>query len=111
MNVLCIYLQLVHTPTDHLFKVLYQLLTVCPCVAVYQTYPGSEYAVSRHPVLSEVVVVRAPRSPPPAPAGRPLVVDALCGAAVLRGADVYAPGVLACPPGEWHTSVPVTGDR
>ena len=69
-----------------------------PCAS--QTYPDCGYQVSRHPALAELLVVRSPRRPPPPPAARWLMVDALCGAAVLRGADVYAPGVLGCPAGE-----------
>ncbi|XP_037076462.1 tRNA (cytosine(72)-C(5))-methyltransferase NSUN6-like, partial [Pollicipes pollicipes] len=57
-------------------------------------YPGC--SVSQHPVLAELLVVQSASSRPLRPAERRLVVDTLCGAAVLRGADVYAPGVLGC---------------
>jgi len=33
------------------------------------------------------------------PASVEVVVDEACGLAVLRGADVFAPGILALPPG------------
>lgn len=32
--------------------------------------------------------------------GREVIVDALCAAAVLRGAHVFAPGVIGLPPSE-----------
>lgn len=52
----------------------------------------------RHQLLDEVLVVRAPNSPLQLrPVDRWLIVDAICGAAVLRGSDIYAPGVLATP--------------
>ena len=34
------------------------------------------------------------------PVVKEIIVDLHCGAAVLRGADVYAPGVLAAHPGK-----------
>ncbi|KAF0295895.1 putative methyltransferase NSUN6 [Amphibalanus amphitrite] len=60
-------------------------------------YPDVAYRVFRHGSLPELLVVRADDRPPPTPGHCQLIVDALCGAAVLRGADVYAPGVLGCP--------------
>ena len=34
------------------------------------------------------------------PVVKEIIVDSNCGAAILRGADVYAPGVMAAHPGE-----------
>ena len=34
------------------------------------------------------------------PAVKEIIVDLSCGAAILRGADIYAPGVLAAHPGK-----------
>ena len=34
------------------------------------------------------------------PAVKEIVVDSHCGAAILRGADIYAPGVMAAHPGK-----------
>ena len=34
------------------------------------------------------------------PALKEIIVDSHCGAAILRGADIYAPGVVAANPGK-----------
>jgi len=34
------------------------------------------------------------------PASKEIIVDSHCGAAILRGADIYAPGVMAAHPGK-----------
>ena len=34
------------------------------------------------------------------PAVKEIVVDSHCGAAILRGANIYAPGVMAAHPGK-----------
>ena len=33
------------------------------------------------------------------PAVKEVIVDLHCGAAILRGADIYAPGIMAAHPG------------
>ena len=54
-----------------------------------------------HPVLEDVIVVLVEASDENeaqvTPKGREVVVGSLCGCAVLRGADVFAPGVLGAP--------------
>ena len=37
-----------------------------------------------------------------APVEKEVIVDLHCGAAVLRGADIFVPGVMAAHPGEFH---------
>lgn len=57
-------------------------------------------SVQAHPVLTDVVVlVQEDRDENAriAPTGREVIVGSLCGCAVLRGADVFAPGVLGAP--------------
>ena len=57
-------------------------------------------AASPHPTVQDVVIIRAVSKelkPEDVVAGQLVVVGALCAAAVMRGADVYAPGVQAAP--------------
>ena len=53
-----------------------------------------------HPLVSDALVINnfGPRSDLQV-ADNVVVVDVHCGTAVLRGADVYAPGVLCAPRG------------
>ncbi|UYV81414.1 NSUN6 [Cordylochernes scorpioides] len=53
--------------------------------------------VSLHPQLPDLAVISVPPTAPLVPHSSQVVVDAPCGEAVLRGAHVFAPGVLACP--------------
>ncbi|XP_054287619.1 tRNA (cytosine(72)-C(5))-methyltransferase NSUN6-like [Macrosteles quadrilineatus] len=56
--------------------------------------------VSRFPDVPELLVLDPwVRLALPQPPQREVVVDAACGAAVLRGANVFAPGLLAVPSG------------
>lgn len=53
-----------------------------------------------HPLLQDVLVV--PGTGPHLdiiPAAKEIIVDSHCGVAVLRGADVFAPGVMGAHPG------------
>ncbi|XP_065175827.1 tRNA (cytosine(72)-C(5))-methyltransferase NSUN6-like isoform X2 [Sycon ciliatum] len=53
-------------------------------------------SVVEHPHLDDALVVASPKtSPAPEPATKQVIVGLQCGVAVLRGADVFAPGVLA----------------
>lgn len=55
---------------------------------------------SSHPSVQDVVIIRSIAEevkPEDVVSGNLVVVGALCAAAVLRGADVYAPGVQAAP--------------
>lgn len=58
--------------------------------------------VYQHPVLSDCLVIPPwleGNSETPQPRHKvEVVVDAACGAAVLRGADVFAPGVMGLLP-------------
>eukprot|EP00744_Colponema_vietnamica_P009812 GILI01013924.1.p1 GENE.GILI01013924.1~~GILI01013924.1.p1 ORF type:complete len:462 (+),score=52.99 GILI01013924.1:42-1388(+) len=53
-----------------------------------------------HPLLNDLIMIcgHVP-SPPPSRIYPEVVVDRMCGEAVLRGAVIYAPGVLAAAPG------------
>ena len=75
-----------------------------------ERHPHRHYSVSSHPIWNEIVVIRyegkvAPDQEPD-DACQSVIVDAACGLAVLRGADVFAPGVLAAEP-RLAKSVPV----
>ena len=54
-----------------------------------------------HPRLTDVLLIDG--SGPHVdlvPVEKEIIVDLHCGAAVLRGADIFAPGVLAAHPGK-----------
>jgi len=60
---------------------------------------GDGALVQRHPVLDDVLVVASlPHAAAAAssPEHRVVIVDRLCGEAVLKGADIFARGVLVC---------------
>lgn len=54
-------------------------------------------AILSHPLLPEVLLI--PNTGPQAivPGGKEVVVGVACGVAVLRGAQVFVPGVLGAP--------------
>lgn len=57
-------------------------------------------SITIHPVISDLVVIHCPRIPNERlPNRRELIIGSECGAAVLRGANVYAPGILGAPHG------------
>ena len=56
--------------------------------------------MTEHPELNDVLLIQG--SGPHTdlvPVEKEVIVDLHCGAAVLRGADIYAPGVMAAHPG------------
>lgn len=70
------------------------------------THTEPSFRVYKHPLVSDVILVSDNRSSTPEkekqiiPAShRFVLVDAACGAAVLRGAHVFIPGVRACSSG------------
>lgn len=56
-------------------------------------------AVYPHHTLSDLLVVETRGAQIVTPAKKEVVVGKMCGSAVLRGAEVYAPGVLGVTPG------------
>lgn len=58
------------------------------------------WRVTRHPVLRDVLMIHGGLPVTDldytAAAGKEVVVDRKCGEAVLRGAEIFVPGVLAC---------------
>ncbi|EGD75328.1 Nsun6 protein [Salpingoeca rosetta] len=62
---------------------------------------GTDYKFEQHPKLDDVLILPAigPRRVVPDKEGLFVVVDAACGAAVLRGSDVFVPGIRACSSG------------
>ncbi|XP_071487096.1 tRNA (cytosine(72)-C(5))-methyltransferase NSUN6-like [Diadema antillarum] len=52
-----------------------------------------------HPVLPDVLIIPSAcrDSSEVAPVDKEVIVDLLCGMAVLRGAEIFAPGVMAAP--------------
>nr|CAB3264459.1 putative methyltransferase NSUN6 [Phallusia mammillata] len=57
-----------------------------------------EPTVYRHAILEDVCVIPSVRRSVK-PNGKVVLVDQLCGMAILRGADVFVPGVLCMPKG------------
>ena len=64
------------------------------CNIVEHPEVGDVVIIYRHSdnKFDEVVIV---------PHSKEIIVDEICGTAVLRGADVFACGVLGAPPGIW----------
>ncbi|XP_065575080.1 tRNA (cytosine(72)-C(5))-methyltransferase NSUN6-like [Artemia franciscana] len=53
-----------------------------------------------HPVFQDVLVLESLGKLPLSPLSEnEVIVDARCGAAVLRGAEIYCPGIVGCPKG------------
>lgn len=52
-----------------------------------------------HPKLPDTVVIGSLDEANLRPQEKEVIVDATCGAAVLRGAHVFAPGVMGMPTG------------
>lgn len=67
------------------------------CLAVYN--------VTVHPKLPDTVVISSFNEADLRPQEREIIVDATCGAAVLRGAHVFAPGIMGMPTGAIYFSV------
>jgi predicted ribosome-associated RNA-binding protein Tma20 len=52
-----------------------------------------------HPKLPDTVIIGSLDETDLRPQEREIIVDATCGAAVLRGAHVFAPGIMGMPTG------------
>ena len=57
------------------------------------------FNVTVHPKLPDTVIIGSLDEADLRPQGREIIVDATCGAAVLRGAHVFAPGIMGMPTG------------
>ncbi|KAK3743413.1 hypothetical protein QZH41_011525, partial [Actinostola sp. cb2023] len=57
------------------------------------------FSVHRHDVIPDVLIIPGYGPHHRVPSKKEVIVDTYCGTAVLRGADVYAPGVMATHPG------------
>jgi hypothetical protein len=58
-----------------------------------------QWHVFEHPLLDDVLWTPSDSCQPVQQLPNKVVVDTRCGESVLRGADVYAPGVMAVPTG------------
>jgi len=66
-----------------------------------ETPRGATFRVSPHHLLNDVMIVSTNEKSPSVDLTRnekDVIVDTNCGSALLRGADVFAPGVLAAHP-------------
>eukprot|EP00049_Salpingoeca_infusionum_P003602 m.68228 g.68228 ORF g.68228 m.68228 type:complete len:466 (-) comp12191_c1_seq2:1748-3145(-) len=99
---------LAHPPEETSVRVDLTKVTVDEALQRVRDYIAAKYkdvaahadvTVSIHPVLSDVLIM--PLVGPRTPTKQDVyaVVDMGCGMAVLRGADVFAPGVVAAHPG------------
>ena len=61
-----------------------------------------QFSVGMHPELSDLLIIKSLECDPLniEPATKAVIVDLKCGIAVLRGADVFAPGILSAPIGK-----------
>ncbi len=60
-----------------------------------------QYLVSLHDEIPDILIVKLIcESKRENPLHDEVIVGELCGVAVLRGADVFAPGVMGAPSGE-----------
>ncbi|XP_022099886.1 putative methyltransferase NSUN6 isoform X3 [Acanthaster planci] len=74
--------------------------------ALYQQFSVKQRLpaeVSDHPCLDDTLIITSGSLPgtnevPVSPCSKQVIVDQQCGLAVLRGADIFAPGVLAALP-------------
>ena len=59
------------------------------------------YKVAEHHMLKDILLIHGcgPKDDL-VPVLKEIIVDSHCGAAILRGADIYAPGVMAAHPGK-----------
>ena len=66
---------------------------------VLKAYPYSAPRIELIDGLPEVIAIgNLSSSPPPEPSNlKEIIVDVHCGAAILRGAHIFAPGVMAMP--------------
>ena len=74
-------------------------------VISFQRYLAKERicpVVQRHPVLTDALIIPSagPSSDLPV-VKKEVIVDIHCGAAVLRGADIFAPGVMGAHQSKW----------
>ena len=65
-----------------------------------------EYNIVQHPEVGDVVVIYTHSDHRcdevvMVPHSMEVIVDEICGTSVLRGADVFACGILGTPPGIW----------
>jgi predicted ribosome-associated RNA-binding protein Tma20 len=61
--------------------------------------------VTVHPKLPDTVVISSFSEADLRIQEREVIVDATCGAAVLRGAHVFAPGIMGMPTGAIYFSI------
>ena len=65
-----------------------------------------KFLVSKHPSLNDALVVRSSSENNHLEIyNKEIIVDICCGSAVLRGAHVFAPGVMAASAGQLIVNV------
>lgn len=72
-------------------------------LCVYNRIIQRPLSITVHPEVSDVLLIEG--SGPQVgvvPDSKPVIVGLLCGLAVLRGAEVYAPGVMGAPKGYYR---------
>ncbi|KAF6021408.1 NSUN6 [Bugula neritina] len=62
------------------------------------TKSGHSFKAALHPVLTDLIVITNSGPVHREPVSKEVIVDRLCGMAVLRGSDVFASGLLAMSP-------------
>ena len=69
------------------------------------TREDKQWHIFEHPLLDDVLWTPSDSRQPVQELSNKVVVDTRCGESVLRGADVYAPGVMAAPSGRAYPCI------
>ncbi|XP_069683701.1 tRNA (cytosine(72)-C(5))-methyltransferase NSUN6 isoform X2 [Periplaneta americana] len=95
------------TPKYTTFRVNTLLVSACEVCNILRHYFQKQAAkhersemvhdVTLHPTLPDVVVIGSMGATELKPLEKEVIVDTICGAAVLRGAHVFGPGVMGMP--------------
>jgi len=60
-------------------------------------FGDSNISVTAHDTIDEVIVIHGTGEKKVTPEGKTVIVGEMCGLAVLRGADVFSPGIVSAP--------------
>ncbi|RWS03144.1 putative methyltransferase NSUN6-like protein [Dinothrombium tinctorium] len=61
---------------------------------------NTHYSISKHPIISDLIIIEVEggfKCREVLPEGKEVIVDLRCGQSVLRGAEIYAAGVVGAP--------------
>ena len=64
---------------------------------IFDALIDSNISVTAHDTIDEVIVIHGTGEKKVTPEGKTVIVGEMCGLAVLRGADVFSPGIVSAP--------------